>query len=450
MEKITQLDTFRTMAERVGRFYAQGKRFLIPEMNPMNSHLLAGVFQSFGTPAEVLETYAGLDLGKKYTSGKECFPCVVTLGDILYFMEKEKEKLGDKFNPENYMYFMPEANGPCRFGMYNKLHRIILDSLPDLERVQITSLNSDDAYDLAGLVPAEKMQEFRKAGYLSIVVGDILDRLLWRIRPYEKSEGITDAFIMDARSQLSESFAKHSVTGNLKAILQDLEEIVKQAKGLVNPTIPRKPLIGVVGEIYVRTHVKSNQDTIRVLERYGAEAVNASIGEWINYTTYDQVRGAKIAFRLHLKSLQLKEIKRDILRYLKYSLTLMYQYMQQRKVYRMVRNYLDIIEDHKIGHLDTVLKKNKVFSFEVGTEACLSISSALVLARHGYNGIVNIFPFTCMPSNLTASITKPLMAKRNVPYIDVSYDGSFQPGREAALRTFMYQASQHFKTHGRP
>jgi len=450
MEKVTQLDTFRDMAERVGRFSAQGKRFLVPEMNPMNSHLLAGVFQGFGTPAEVMETYTGLDLGKKYTSGKECFPCVVTLGDILYFMEKEKERLGDKFNPENYMYFMPEADGPCRFGMYNKLHRIILDTLPGLERVQITSLSSDDAYDLAGLVPTEKLQEFRKAGFLSIVVGDILDRLLWRIRPYERSEGITDAFIMDARNNLSGSFAKHSSSGNLTPILLDLEEIVKQAKGLIDPSIPRKPLIGVVGEIYVRTHVKSNQDTIRVLERYGAEAVNASVGEWINYTTYDQVRMARIALRLHLKSLQLKEIKKDLLKYLKYNLTLLYQYLQQRKVYRMVRNYIDVIEDHKIGHLDRVLTKSKAFSFEVGTEACLSIPSALVLARHGYNGIVNIFPFTCMPSNLTASIAKPLMAKLNVPYIDVSYDGSFQPGREAALRTFMYQAFQHCKAHGRP
>ena len=449
MAKVTQLDTFRVMAERVGRFDVQGKRFLVPEMNPVNSHLLAGVFKSYGVKSEVMETYEGLDLGKKYTSGKECFPCVVTLGDLLYFMEKEKEKLGDTFNPENYMYFMPEANGPCRFGMYNKYHRIILDSMPGLEKVKITSLSSDDAYDLEGLIPREKMRDFRKAGYLSIMVGDILDRMLWRIRPYERSSGITDAFILEARKRLTESFAKHSSTSNLTPILVDLEEIVKEATGLIDPGIPRKPLIGVVGEIYVRTHVKSNQDTIRVLERYGAEAVNASIGEWINYTTYEQVRLARIALRLHLKSFRLKEVKRDLVKYLKYNLTLFYQYMQQRKVYKMVQKYLDIIEDHKIGHLEKVLKKNNVFSFEVGTEACLSISSALEHAHHGYNGIVNIFPFTCMPSNLTASITKPLMAKLNVPYIDVSCDGSYQPGREAALRTFMYQASQHFKTHGR-
>ena len=449
MEKVTQLDTFRLIAERVGRFNVEGKRFLIPEMNRFTSHLLAGVFQSFGVNASVMETYEGLDLGKKFTSGKECFPCVVTLGDILYFMEKEKERLGDQFDPENYIYFMPEANGPCRFGMYNKYHRIILDSMPGLDRVKIAALNSDDAYSLDGLIPREKMRDFRKAGYLSIVVGDILDRLLWRIRPYEKTEGMADAFIDEAVARISESFAQHASQKDLSPVLGHLIEVVKEGKGIIDPRIPKKPLIGVVGEIYVRTHVKSNQDTLRTLERYGAEAVNASIGEWINYTTYEQIRLARIALRLNLKGFRLKGLRRYLLQYLKYNLTLFYQYMQQRKVYQMVRKYIDIEEDHKIGHLEKVLRRNNTFSFEVGTEACLSISSALELAHRGYNGIVNIFPFTCMPSNLTASITKPLMAKLNIPYIDVSYDGSFQPGREAALRTFMYQACQHFKTHGR-
>ena len=88
MEKVTQLDTFRIITERVGRFNVQGKRLLIPEMNPFSSHLLASIFHSFGVNAIVMDTYEGLDLGKKFTSGKECFPCIVTLGDILYFMEK--------------------------------------------------------------------------------------------------------------------------------------------------------------------------------------------------------------------------------------------------------------------------------------------------------------------------------------------------------------------------
>ena len=450
MEKVAGLDTFRVISERIGRFNVQGKTFLIPEMNRIGCHLLAGVFRGFGINSKVMETYEGLDLGKEFTSGKECFPCVVTLGDILQFMKKERERLGNRFDPENYMYFMPESDGPCRFGMYNKYHRIILDSFPGLDRVKIASLSSEDAYSLEGLIPKEKMQNFRKAAYLSVVVGEIIDRLLWRIRPYEREEGKADKFINEAMERVTESFSKNSSEKNLSIILDDLVEIVKQGKEIIDPNIPKKPLIGVIGEIYVRTHVKSNQDTIRTLEKYGAEAINASIAEWVNYTTYDQVRLAKIALRLNLKRFQLKEIKEAILRYLKYNLNLFYQYMQQKKAYKMVRNYIDIEEDHRIGHLEKVLKKDNIFSFEVGTEACLSISSALEYGRRGYNGIVNIFPFTCMPSNLTSAITKPLMAKLNTPYIDISYDGSFQPGREAALRTFMYQAYQHFKTHGKP
>ncbi len=450
MKKVTKLDTFRVISEGVGRFNVQGKTFLIPEMNRIGSHLLAGVFNGFGINSKVMETYEGLDLGKEFTSGKECFPCVVTLGDILLFMKKERERLGNGFNPENYMYFMPESDGPCRFGMYNKYHRIVLDSFPGLDRVKIATLSSEDAYALDGLIPKEQMQDFRKAAYLSMVVGDILDRLLWRIRPYEREEGTTDKFIDDAMGLMTESFSKHSSEKNLSGIFNDLVVIVEEGKEIIDPNIPQKPLIGVVGEIYVRSHLKSNQDTIRTLEKYGAEAINASIAEWVNYTTYDQVRLAKIALKLNLKRFRLKEIKESLLKYLKYNLTLFYQYMQQRKVYRIVRNYINIEEDHKIGHLEKVLKKNNTFSFEVGTEACLSISSALEYGRRGYNGVVNIFPFTCMPSNITSSIAKPLMAKLNIPYIDISYDGSFQPGREAAIRTFMYQAYQHFKIQGRP
>ena len=449
MKKVYQLDNFRTITERVGQFNAQGKKFLIPEMNRIGGHLLSGVLRSFGVNAEVMETYEGLDLGKKFTSGKECFPCVITLGDILLYMKKERERLGNRFNPENYIYFMPESTGPCRFGMYNKYHRIVLDTFPDLDKVKIGSLTSEDSYSVNGLMPKEKIQNFRKAGFLSIIAGDILDRLLWKIRPYEKKEGMADKFINEAMGRMTESFFKHSSEKNFSNILTDLIKIVKEAKEIINPDISKKPLIGMMGEIYVRSHLKANQDTIRTLEKYGAEVINASIAEWINYTTYDQARLARVALKLNLRRFRLKEIRKSLLKYLKYNLTLFCQYRQQTKVYRMVRNYIDIEEDHKISHLEKTLKKDNTFSFEVGTEACLSIPTALNYAQAGYNGVANIFPFTCMPSNITSAIAKPLMARLNIPYIDVSYDGSFQPGRESAIRTFMYQACQHFKTHNK-
>ena len=44
------------------------------------------------------------------------------------------------------------------------------------------------------------------------------------------------------------------------------------------------PLIGVVGEIFCRLNTFSNEDLIRKLESYGAEACLSHISEWVEYT----------------------------------------------------------------------------------------------------------------------------------------------------------------------
>jgi hypothetical protein len=109
---------FDSLTNRIGKFHLQNKTVLIPEMNRIGAHLIAATFRSFGSNAMVLKTYDGLDLGKKYTSGKECFPCQVTLGDLLLFLKTEQEKLGAAFDPENYLYFAGFQKGKlyCRGG----------------------------------------------------------------------------------------------------------------------------------------------------------------------------------------------------------------------------------------------------------------------------------------------------------------------------------------------
>ena len=267
MEK-SRSQTFRSLSEKVGQFRLTGKKLLIPQMNRIGGHLLAGTFRSFGVHAQVMETYKGLDLGKEFTSGKECFPCQVTTGDILHHMKEEKAKLGSAFDAQNYIYFMPEAEGPCRFGMYNKHQRIVLDTFPELQDLKIGSLTSKNSYSLDGMLDKEQTRSFRKAGYFSVVVADVLDRLLWRIRPYEREPGEADAFIEKAMGKMADAFEAYGAALNFERILEELEGVIKEGKAIIDPAVPPKPLIGVVGEIYLRTHVQSNQDVIRVIEKY--------------------------------------------------------------------------------------------------------------------------------------------------------------------------------------
>jgi len=440
--------TFQSLSENVGRFDPGGKTFLIPEMNRIGSHLLAGTFRGFGINALVMPTYGGLDIGKEFTSGKECFPCQVTTGDVLFYLQKEKERLGTAFDPEGYVYFMPEAGGPCRFGMYNKYQRIVLDSFHELKKLKIGSLTSDNSYTPDGMIEKGRSTGFRKAAYFSVVVADVLDRLLWRIRPYEKEDGSADEFIENAMVKMEQAFERYGAGRDFDHILEILDEIFLEGRAIIDPAIPQKLLIGVVGEIYLRTHVHANQDVIRTLEKYGAEVVNASIAEWVNYTTYDRLRDAKIGLYLNMKQFRLGKVNHYLKEILNYGLKLFYQQKKQDQVYRRAKEFIDIRRDHRVGHLESILLEDDIYSFDVGTEACLSISAIIQYMREGYNGVVNVYPFTCIPSTVTSSIVKPIMNRLKVPYLDTPYDGTTQPGREAAIRTFMYQADQHFKRQG--
>jgi len=433
----------------LGKVGLRGKTFLIPEMNRIASHLIAASVRSFGLDALVLKTYRGLDHGKKYTSGKECYPCLVTLGDLLHFVEAERLRLGDAFNAGNYVYFMPESDGPCRFGLYNKYQRIVLDSLPGLKTLNIGAVTTTDSYSPDGFIEPEHAVFLKKAAYLATVVADILERLTWRVRPYEKEPGRTDAFVDGAVRCLIETFESHGSRNPYEPVMDEMDAILREASDIIDPRVPPKPRIGVGGEIFLRMHADSNQNLIRVLEKYGAEVVNASMAEWMNYVSHEGLRIAKRNLRLNLKLLRLSRAMsagRDVL---SFGLTLLYQERIQQKAFKRAQRLLDLAGDHKIRHLERILKQSDVFSFDITTESCVSIPSILHCAADGYHGVVNVYPFTCMPSTTTSAVVRPLMNEWRFPFLDTPYDGSCQPGREAAIRTFMYQAQQHMERNGR-
>jgi predicted nucleotide-binding protein (sugar kinase/HSP70/actin superfamily) len=436
-------------SETVGRIRLGHSTFLIPDMNRATTPLLAATLRAFDIDAHILPTYKGLDVGRKFTSGKECFPCLVTLGDLLYFIEEERERLGKAFNAGRYVFFMPETEGPCRFGMYNKFQRIVLDSLPELKALRITAATSTDGYSPEGIFDVEHIRNSRKASYLAMVLGDVMERFIWRVRPYEKAPGQTDALAGQALRRLAGVLEQHGAADPLDRVLRELDEILAEGQAIIDPRVAPKPRIGIVGEIFLRMHQDSNQDLIRVLEKYGAEVVNASMGEWLNYVSYDGLRQARRKLRLGLKLFRSSQVKSAIKEIFSCGITLLYQERIQKKVFKRAQRRIDIAADHLIGQMEKILKQSGVFSFDIPTEACLSIPGIIHCARDGCNGVVNVYPFMCMPSTTTSAVVRPLMHEWRFPYLDAPYDGNCQPNREAAIRTFMYQAEQHLAQHGR-
>ncbi|MGO9020502.1 MAG: CoA activase [Syntrophobacteraceae bacterium] len=437
---------FGRFYEKVKQFDVTGKTLLIPAMAPFSSPLLAASFRAVGVNALIMETYKGLALGKEFTSGKECFPCQVTLGDILYYLRGEKERLGTAFSPDNYVYFLPEADGPCRFGMYNKMQRLVLDRFEEFRDIPITYVSTRNSYSAADIMPAEASAIFRKLTFVTIIISDIFDRIVWRVRPYELRPGLTDSFMEKALGAAVAEVEQNGASLEFKRLFNILEDVASTAKTFIDTRQPQRPLIGIIGEIYVRTHQESNQHIARVLERFGAEVVVASVAEWINYITYDMAREHMRHMKLAIQKLDFASLRGILNKWISTQIEKYYQLGRQRQIYRRALKYLDIRKDHRIAVLEKRLDRDRLYSFDIGTESALSIGAALEQLHEGYNGVVNVFPFTCMPSAVCTAVLKPLLNKMRMPYIDAPYDGAIQPNREIALRTFVYQAKQHLES----
>jgi predicted nucleotide-binding protein (sugar kinase/HSP70/actin superfamily) len=419
-----------------------GKTLLMPDMTPTGSRLLVAALRAFGVNAVVMPTMAGLTLGKELTSGKECFPCQVTLGDVLHYLSLEKDRLGAAFSSGDYVYFMPEAGGPCRFGMYNTLHRIILDRFPEFCDTAIVTLSTDDGYDSSGIFPREAAGPFRKLAFTAMILADVLDRMAWRTRPYEKIPGSVDACLAAALDRMALEMERSGAGLDFSPLDRLAEEAAAAACGLMDPALPRRPRVGIVGEIFLRSHPGSNQDLIRLLEALGGEVVNASLTEWFNFVTHLNRREAALGFQASLANRDVPGLAASAKSRLVARLTMDWQVKRQAAVYARVLPHLDIAPDHDVAHLERHLDSERLYSFAIGTEAGISIAGALAYAEDAFDGVVNVFPFTCMPSTICSAILKPLLLKKNIPYLDSPHDGSNHPNRDITLRTFMHQVGR--------
>ena len=81
----------------------------------------------------------GLLIGRRFTTGKECLPCAITTGDMLTVAQRKD------FNPAKSAFFMPSTSGPCRFGLYNCLQRLVLE-YAGLDEVMVVSPNQDTTF----------------------------------------------------------------------------------------------------------------------------------------------------------------------------------------------------------------------------------------------------------------------------------------------------------------
>jgi predicted CoA-substrate-specific enzyme activase len=385
-------------------------------MPRMSDHALglAAAFRACGVDCRVMPPTdnQAVSLARRFVSGKECYPCAVTTGDML------KQTREADFDPERAAFFMPNGAGPCRFGQYNVFQRMVLDKA-GFEQVPLFSPMQDESlYRELGIVG----NEFTRLAWRAVVAHTLLLKSLHQVRPVEVNPGQADAVYQRYLEKLSQAITASGSNGS-GTIESTLDEMRRDFADI--PTRDEKrPLIGIVGEIFVRSNPFSNEDVVRKVEELGGKAWLAPVDEWILYIAWIAKRNAKR--------------NRDLGNILE---THIKDWVQKRELHSLEHRLDDFLETAPEPPVEEVLDKARDYvhdSFE--GEAILSVGKAVDMCESGVHGIINAMPFGCMPGTISSAILSSVGKKYGVPIIAVPYDGTASPTTRLTLETFMEQA----------
>lgn len=403
---------------RPGPSSPQRERVLyFPYMND-SAYMIAAAARSIGIKSEVLpkQTDEDLAIGRKYTSSKECFPMICTTGS---FIKKLQEPGTD---PSKISFFMPDHNGPCRFGQYNQFHRILFDRL-GFDKAEIISPSNDTSYeDVAG----KYGRKFRINAWKGFVVADFIRKMHREIRPYEINKGDTDRLYEDALKRLERCIEKGA--GGLHKVVLD---IASDFMSIEVDKREKKPLVAIIGEIFMRDNAGCNGNISNRLENLGVEVIVAPFSEWITYSTHRFTRDS------YWKNDTMGVIKSKI-----------QKYGQEAIANSLLRGIKKLTDHEKDVSLHDMLSLcNTYLSEFYDGDPPIAMGTASALAERGVSGFAAILPFTCMPGTLIASLSDSFRKDHNnIPFINIAYDGQDSVSLDTRLQAFIFQVKEHYNS----
>lgn len=412
--------------EAINTPIVQAKRsdatILIPPMGD-NAHIIAAGFRGVGVKCQPLPqpTRRALHLGRKHTSGKECFPALVTLGNLLEFIEKAPKD-------EKYVFFMPRSNGPCRLGCYNLLDKMVLRRLGLDHRITTWSLSDTDYSEGVPLTSYILI-------YTAFLACDTLMAALYDVRPVESRPGSAHVIYQRALQSLVELLETHVAPELwqpyvareiLGGTFFGITDIVKRAAREFAriKTTRRVPTVCVTGEIYVRNDPFANDFIIEALESRGIRVQFAHFSEWIEYA--DVINREILKTATGISDIVISNFVRYMI----------------RAIHRPMARALNWPKRHDVASiLDTA---SRYLRKDLVGEEILTIGTPLHAWHSGeIQGVVSVGPLECMPSKIAESQFYHVAENEGLISLSLSYNGD--PIPESVLEDFCFEVKQRFE-----
>jgi predicted nucleotide-binding protein (sugar kinase/HSP70/actin superfamily) len=246
---------------------------ICPQMAPYHFDILQHAMESEGYNLYMCPAIdrQAIDLGLKYVNNDACYPALIVVGQVLGAL------FSGNFDTNSVSIFMSQTGGGCRASNYVAFIRKAL-AKAGYAHIPVISVSAQGIEKNPGMKFTFRI--LNKA-LISLLLGDLLTRVLYRTRPYEATPGAAQALYetWNKKAQLVAKSGSHKKFRNIcRGIVAAFDEL---------PLLDiKKPRVGVVGEILVKYHPTANNDIVTLLESEGAEAVVPDLADFMLYSSH--------------------------------------------------------------------------------------------------------------------------------------------------------------------
>lgn len=295
-----------------------------------HEELIRAVFQGNGYRCERLPNaeVADFQTGKEYGNNGQCNPTYFTVGNLVRFLQRlEARGIPRQEIIDNYVYFTAGSCGPCRFGMYEAEYRFALQNA-GFDGFRVLLFQQADGIKAASGEPGLKFSVNFGMGMLNALnLGDVINDVIYQIRPYDVNDGESDRtfpkavetlcttlrerrpfeFMEDAPAWLIKHAGKNTSVKNALSVLckvydhlygKDYRKAIAACRETIDAIevdrLRVKPLVKITGEFWAQTtESDGNFNMFRFLEREGAQVAVEPIATWIAYMMHVAGLGAQ-------------------------------------------------------------------------------------------------------------------------------------------------------------
>lgn len=420
----TTLKHYKKRVEYSLKMKREKYTILIPEMAPLHFRLIKPILARDGYNTDLMG-YEGPEVLKKglqYVHNDICYPCLLITGQMLTAMES------GKYDPDKVAMMITQSGGGCRDSNYINLMRKAF-AKAGYPQVPFLSANTWFMEYNGGVLMRISTLFMAVAG---MVYGDFLMILGNQVRPYEVNKGETDALIDKWIEFLIKEF-EHGRGYSKKAMRKNLhamgEEFIK-----IEKTDEKKVKVAIVGELFLKYSVPGNNHLEEFLAEQNCEVYMPSMLGFGVYKTNGALE--------ELKKFGGKPWKRIIM-----EIVMKWYFGIEDLLISAIEEFPQFTAPERVT--DLVHRAEGIIdrANSMG-EGWYVAAEVLEFAEHGYENVVCVQPFGCLPCHVAVKgvLNKVRQVNPKVNAVDIEYDpGATKVNQENRIKLMLAVARENLE-----